>query len=147
MYVGYIWYSNWQNITQQSLLKDNLYWILLSLLIYLGISYFLPLGWIAILKTFGVRITFTDSMTVYGKSQIAKYVPGNIFHFIGRHMFSKKYSIENGVIINGIFLEIATQALVSILIGLCSSVFLKISNIGFLKPTIILLFFHPFLCY
>ena len=141
MYVGYIWYTNWQKITQQSFLLDNLFWIFLSLLFYLGISYFLPLGWITILKTFGVRITFNDSMAIYGKSQIAKYVPGNIFHFLGRHMLSKKYNIENGIIINGIFLEIATQAFVSILIGLFASLFLKISNISFLKPTYYIIIF------
>jgi glycosyltransferase 2 family protein len=133
VYVGYICYKNWESISLQASLSRNWYLIIPSIFLYLVTSYLLPLGWKQALQAFGARVTFYDSTTIYGKSQILRYVPGNIFHFVGRSLLSKKYGFANGIVLNGIFTEITAQVFASAIIGLCSMTFLSMKNIGFLN--------------
>jgi hypothetical protein len=44
----------------------------------------LTFAWKDLLKHFGVSVDFCWAVRIYGVSQLAKYVPGNIFHFVGR---------------------------------------------------------------
>lgn len=64
-------------------LKD---WLLISSLavLYSLASILLALAWRHILKKLNADVTRTWSIKVYGISQLAKYVPGNIFHIAGR---------------------------------------------------------------
>ena len=59
--------------------------ILLSLvMVYVVACIFSVLAWKSILQHFGVNVNFRWAMKTYGISQLAKYVPGNIFHLAGR---------------------------------------------------------------
>ena len=58
-------------------------------LIILSVAYgasnlLLTFAWKDLLKHFGVSVDFGWAVRIYGVSQLAKYVPGNIFHFVGR---------------------------------------------------------------
>lgn len=141
LYVGYVWYSNWQNISQESDLYRKFLWILPCILIYLILSYLLPLAWGRILKGFGANISYYDNLNIYGKSQIAKYVPGNVFHYVGRHFLSKKYGFDNGIIINGIFAEIIMQIIVSAIIGLGTIALIDIGEFSFLNLSYYIILF------
>jgi uncharacterized membrane protein YbhN (UPF0104 family) len=44
----------------------------------------LAIAWKDLMKHFGVSVDTLMAIRVYGVSQLAKYVPGNIFHFVGR---------------------------------------------------------------
>jgi len=58
---------------------------LLVLSIVYGVANFLlAFAWKDLLKHFGVTVSSFGAIRIYGVSQLAKYVPGNIFHFIGR---------------------------------------------------------------
>lgn len=64
------------------------YWIIAALATAYGAAnVFLALAWWYLLKYCGVHTTFNWSFKAYGISQLAKYVPGNIFHFAGRQAF------------------------------------------------------------
>lgn len=48
---------------------------------------------------------------IYARSQIAKYIPGNVFHFIGRHMAGRRHGLGHAELICATVLE--SVALVS----------------------------------
>lgn len=55
-------------------------------LVYGAGNFILTLSWQKILQHLELDITFQMATRIFGKSQLAKYVPGNIFHFVGRQV-------------------------------------------------------------
>ena len=53
-------------------------------LIYGLANLMLALAWWNLLKQFGVSVSRRWAIKTYGISQLARYVPGNIFHLAGR---------------------------------------------------------------
>ena len=53
-------------------------------MIYAAANFLLALAWKALLQQFEVAVSFAWAIKTYGVSQLAKYVPGNIFHLAGR---------------------------------------------------------------
>jgi len=52
--------------------------------IYSMISVFLALAWHALLQKYELNVGWRWAVYIYGKTQIIKYVPGNIFHLASR---------------------------------------------------------------
>ena len=52
--------------------------------IYTAANFLLALAWKALLQHFEIAVGFIWVIKTYGVSQLAKYVPGNIFHLAGR---------------------------------------------------------------
>ncbi len=61
-------------------------WVMVAMLalVYGASNLMLAMGWRSLLQHLGVPVTALWALRVYGVSQIAKYVPGNIFHLAGR---------------------------------------------------------------
>jgi glycosyltransferase 2 family protein len=61
-------------------------WLVVGLLalVYGAASLMLALAWWKVLDHLGVAVDRVWAIRVYGLSQIAKYVPGNVFHLAGR---------------------------------------------------------------
>jgi len=60
-----------------------------SLIVFLSVVYgavnlFLAVAWCKLLLYFGVQLSSLQGIRLFGLSQLAKYVPGNIFHLAGR---------------------------------------------------------------
>lgn len=58
--------------------------VLGMVLVYGVASFMLAFAWRELLSQFGVDVSRGWAFRVYGVSQIAKYVPGNVFHLAGR---------------------------------------------------------------
>lgn len=58
--------------------------ILLLSVIYALVSTFLALAWHNLLQKYELKTDWKWSIYIYGKTQIIKYVPGNIFHLASR---------------------------------------------------------------
>jgi glycosyltransferase 2 family protein len=52
--------------------------------LYAGANTFLALAWHALLQKFSLNVDWRWAIYIYGKTQIIKYVPGNIFHLASR---------------------------------------------------------------
>lgn len=63
-------------------------------LIYGLISPLLSLSWRRLLMYLKVEVTWQWALKTYGLSQIAKYIPGNIFHFAGRQAIGMSAGIS-----------------------------------------------------
>lgn len=61
-------------------------WVFISLLsiVYGSANLLLAKAWWRILQHFSLSVSYSDSVRIFGISQLAKYVPGNIFHLAGR---------------------------------------------------------------
>lgn len=63
----------------------SMWLVIIALVIIYGVAnILLALAWRNLLEKFGVKTRWQWSLRVYGVTQIAKYVPGNIFHLAGR---------------------------------------------------------------
>ena len=51
---------------------------------YCAANLSLALAWKDLLRHLGAVIGSSSAIRIYGVSQLAKYVPGNVFHFVGR---------------------------------------------------------------
>lgn len=61
------------------------WWLLAMLsLIYGAANAFLAIAWRHVLRFLGEHADYGKAIRIYGLSQLAKYVPGNIFHLAGR---------------------------------------------------------------
>jgi uncharacterized membrane protein YbhN (UPF0104 family) len=57
-------------------------------------------------------ILFKQAVTVWGKANLAKYLPGNFFHFAGRQLLGARYSWPQAGIALASALEIVLQLLI-----------------------------------
>ena len=78
---------------------------------------------------------------IYGKSQIAKYIPGNVFHVGGRHMVGSQAGIKHIVLVGATVYEILGLLSISILIGFGGMVIFGLGDIYFSLYQIILILF------
>ncbi len=67
----------------------------------------LALGWQKLLAQLGQQTNTRWCIKTYGLSQIAKYVPGNIFHFAGRQAMGMSHGISGWVLARSTLWELA----------------------------------------
>lgn len=77
----------------------------------------LALAWWQLLAQFGVQVTRLWSIRVYGVSQLAKYVPGNIFHLAGRQAIGMAAGASSGALARSTLWELSLIALGGMLYG------------------------------
>lgn len=131
-YIFWIGYSQWGKTRDLFKFSENWPGILIAIIAYTALrSLILSQVWKNLVSGFGFKITFKESFIILGRSQIAKYIPGNIFHYLGRHILSKNIGIPNNVIINSIFTETILLILSSISIFFISAVIHGYKNFVF----------------
>lgn len=83
-------------------------WFFFSMLtLVYGVLCFLnALSWKFNLKHCGVTIKTIDSFSIYGVSQLAKYLPGNVFQFAGRQALGMANNINAKALIKSSFWEL-----------------------------------------
>jgi len=131
-YIFRVGYVQWERI--KTLFKFSEKWpgILLAIIIYTALrSLMLSQVWKNLISGFGWKISFRQSFIILGRSQIAKYIPGNVFHYLGRHLLSKNISIPNGIIINSIFSETILLVISSTFIFFISAIIYGYRNFIF----------------
>lgn len=77
----------------------------------------LALAWRQLLAHFGVDVTRAWSIKTYGVSQLAKYVPGNVFHIAGRQALGMSAGISAAALVKSSLWELVLIVLAGILYG------------------------------
>jgi len=85
-------------------------------LVYVLALYLLFTSWFYILgkNAAGWVVNFRAGAYVYAVSNIAKYLPGNVFHFVGRQVLGKRLGWTHGAIARATLLEIS-----ALVVGAC----------------------------
>lgn len=133
-------HHNW--LRTSALNYELLITIFICSIIY-GLSEFLlSFAWRRLLKMCGHKdISANICNRIYGKSQIAKYIPGNVFHVVGRHILGSQAGIKNIVLAGATIYEILGLISISVLIGFSGMIMFGLSNIYFSLFQIILILF------
>jgi uncharacterized membrane protein YbhN (UPF0104 family) len=91
------------------------------IIIYALANYLLAAAWVRQLRICGeITLDWRVLLPIYGKSQIAKYIPGNIAHIAGRHAMGKFAGIAHSHLVIAALYEIiglVCAALIITLIG------------------------------
>lgn len=95
-------------------------WLVLSVLsiLYAMMNVALVLAWQQILKFLKTPLGFWQAVRVYGMSQLAKYVPGNIFHLAGRQALGMAAGVPGWALAKSSVWELGQIATVGALFGL-----------------------------
>jgi glycosyltransferase 2 family protein len=109
------------SVFSQSLLKPIFWQTTLTLSLIYGIAQLLnAFGWMFLLRAQRVWhfvLRWKEVYSLYGKTQIAKYIPGNIFHFVGRHILTNKQGLNHATLVVANGMEILFQTLSASLIS------------------------------
>lgn len=83
-------------------------WSFFYALLLLGVT----LGFVHLVQSSGHRAASPgDGLVIWGKANIAKYLPGNVLHFAGRQVIGARFGWPQGSIAAASLLEIALQVL------------------------------------
>lgn len=112
--------------TLEDSLQDPTLWFSVPLLglVYAIVCSLLSFAWLALLRAQGVSsslLTRSEAWALYGKTQIAKYIPGNVFHFAGRQVLGKQKGMAHSTLAVALFLEILFQFLAAALLSLLAA--------------------------
>jgi len=98
---------------------QHVVWVALFLLavVYGFANLLLVSAWQKILDHLGVQVTRAWSVRVYGISQLAKYVPGNVFHLAGRQLIGTAAGAPTVALANSMLWEFGLIVLAGSLYG------------------------------
>ena len=106
--------------------SKNIYYSFVSLMLYVLVIYMGSLLWVFALRNLSGNydLPIRSLVRLYSKSNLAKYLPGNIMHYVARNVLAKEFSLSHKVVATTSFLEIAfiliSGALLLVLIDLFS---------------------------
>ena len=105
---------------------------IISSIIYGFSEFVLSFAWRRLLIWCGHQnISSKICNAIYGKSQIAKYIPGNVFHVVSRHILGKQAGIKHFVLAGATVYEILGLISISVIIGFSGMVLFGLGNIYF----------------
>lgn len=136
-FLGLTLYKSWTNLHAYTL-KFNYFLLILSALFLVIYCISTAFGWAYILNKFFARISYKKAIRIRLISDIARYVPGNIWFLFGRVYFGKKEGIPK----EKIFFSSVIEVVINLLAAMILSYFLVIFIAGKFK---ILLFLLPIL--
>lgn len=120
--------------------------VLLGALGYAVSSVLLSTAWQRLLVWFGqTDATTRDCYVIYSRSQLAKYLPGNVFHFVGRQVLGKQAGFGQAALAGASLYEVISLIFASSVIALSGIVFFKSGQDRFLAWGIAVIFLAVFL--
>ena len=114
---------NWSEIAKHATLS----WVVtfaIATALYIYAIYLLSYNWSAILEKTADKPLSKEVMYVYLETVIYKYIPGNIFHFAGRHKLEKTLFISRKSIIYANSMEILLQLFSAVFLSLLMYLFI-----------------------
>lgn len=110
-------HSYWKNINLSKI--EPLSWCLIAgmVIIYGAANSILALAWWHLLGQLKARIARLDAIRIYGITQLARYLPGNIFHLAGRQALGMAAGISGVVLVKSSIWELGLIAFAGSLFG------------------------------
>ena len=92
--------------------------IAVSIVVYTGLLVGVATGFAHLVQATGhARASAEEGLIVWGKANLAKYLPGNVLHFAGRQLLGARYGWPQANIAAASLLEIGLLALLSALLA------------------------------
>lgn len=111
--------ANRSELLQLNLTAENTLMPMLLAMLFFNIVILLPIqGYRLLLQTFAAAsYPFHKIAELYGRSALAKYLPGNVFHIVGRQILGKEMRIAQLSIATASFFEIVLHVFSASLIS------------------------------
>lgn len=91
---------------------------------YGAASFLLSVAWVRIIRWCGQGdVPWTVGIALYGRTQIAKYLPGNVFHFVGRHVAGRRLGFDHIAMVWAALSEAAGLVSVAAALGMIGALF------------------------
>jgi hypothetical protein len=87
-------------------------------LLYGIAGFLLSSAWYQLLSAGGSSVSLRSHHAVYGRTQIAKYLPGNVFHLVGRQVMGRQLGYGQGRLALASLLEAVLLMLIAAALGL-----------------------------
>jgi len=144
IYIIWIGFSNWQDIKQTISIKDKFVWLIIGTLGYMLTLTLLAFAWKKSLHLLGKDITYKDSYVVFNRSLISKYLPGNVFQYVGRFLLGRNIGISDATLVSSIILETLIQVTASAILVLSFNIILgwvyKFNNLTLILSAVFVVF-------
>ncbi|MBE9166033.1 flippase-like domain-containing protein [Pleurocapsales cyanobacterium LEGE 06147] len=103
-----------------------------------GVTAIISVAWQILIRGGDIKIPFKQAYIIIGKSQIGKYLPGNIFHYAGRLILGRQYGIPTEAIILSTGVETLIIAITGLAVAVTGFLFSNIfgDNILFVLSSI-----------
>lgn len=103
----------------------------ISLFLYTIALYIGALLWIFLLSELSknLKLPTKSLVKIYSKSNLGKYLPGNVMHYVARNVLAKKHSLSHKIIAAASFIEVAF-ILISGALLLITVTFLPVINVN-----------------
>lgn len=122
-------WANWQTIVAQEATGNIVSVLGWGAVFYAGNCFLLSAAWYQLLVWQGVkRARFALCHRVYARTQIAKYLPGNIFHYAGRQVVGKRAGLGDAALAMASLHEIIGVIVASGTIALAGVAFLGLGG-------------------
>lgn len=74
-------------------------------------------AWVLFLRSGGFILSFKKAYAIYGRAAVAKYIPGNVFHYVGRVALGGDYGIPKEKVVLSMVVETGILAITAITFG------------------------------
>jgi hypothetical protein len=124
--LGYVAYQaalSASTLERDFLTREFIAAILVASVIYSALGMVIALAWhILVASTGPAHLRLRDSLRVFGRSQILKYLPTNVLHYAGRHAAAYRMGVSHKALI---WASVAEGALVLAAAALITAVFAR----------------------
>ena len=117
VYVGIRLHVYWSGLSSLSLSLLSWSGIVGLAMFYGGANAFLAIAWWLLLRHHKESRPLSLTIKVFGISQLAKYVPGNVAHFAGRQALGMSYNMAGGPVAKSLIWELALLTLAAAQFG------------------------------
>jgi hypothetical protein len=93
-------------------------WLGLGALAYAALTVALVAAWWWLCHLYAQRPPLLMAYTVWARSQIAKYLPGNVFHYVGRQVLGRRAGLSHATLVGSAILETVSLVLAASLLAL-----------------------------
>lgn len=92
-------------------------WIVSGTVLYALLSVLLALAWWWLAGIYGRRPPVRTGYAVYARSQLAKYLPGNAFHYVSRQLLGRRAGVGHPALVASGLLELGSLLLAALLLA------------------------------
>jgi uncharacterized membrane protein YbhN (UPF0104 family) len=103
-FLGLYIYVNWAQIRDYEW-NVNYQMLLLSLALLCVPFFMMAIGWYLILWCLHSSVNAIECVKIYTLSQLARYIPGKIFMFVGRVMMAERLGVKKSISALSVFFE------------------------------------------
>lgn len=118
VFLGSTFRAHWQEVAAIRLDREDWLWLAIALLVTTLAHVWTGWVWGWILRELGATMQASWSICTYLTTNIAKYLPGNVWHFYGRIAAATAQDIALGVAVVSVVLEPLLMAAAALVVGL-----------------------------